>query len=85
MRQAPSIADAEAKRAALRRNKRLATGLLIAAVAIAAGTALLPDRPFAIQLINAAAEAAIVGGLADWFAVTALFRRQLGLPIPHTA
>ncbi|HXA69887.1 MAG TPA: DUF445 domain-containing protein, partial [Stellaceae bacterium] len=48
-------------------------------------TALLPDRPFAIQLINAAAEAAIVGGLADWFAVTALFRRPMGLPIPHTA
>ncbi|HXP73602.1 MAG TPA: DUF445 domain-containing protein [Stellaceae bacterium] len=85
MRQAPSIADAEAKRAALRRNKRLATGLLIAAVALAVGTALLPDRPFAVQLINAAAEAAIVGGLADWFAVTALFRRPLGLPIPHTA
>jgi uncharacterized membrane-anchored protein YjiN (DUF445 family) len=85
MRQAPSIADAEAKRVALRRNKRLATGLLLAAVALAVGTALLPDRPFAIQLINAAAEAAIVGGLADWFAVTALFRRPMGLPIPHTA
>ncbi|MFK5047893.1 DUF445 family protein, partial [Klebsiella pneumoniae] len=32
-----------------------------------------------------AAEAGVVGGLADWFAVTALFRRPLGLPIPHTA
>ena len=85
MGRAPSIVDAEAKRTALRRNKRLATSLLLAAVAVAVGTALLPDRPFAIQLINAAAEAAIVGGLADWFAVTALFRRPLGLPIPHTA
>jgi uncharacterized membrane-anchored protein YjiN (DUF445 family) len=85
MGQAPSIVDAEAKRAALRRNKRSATGLLLAAVALAVGTALWPDRPFAIQLINAAAEAAIVGGLADWFAVTALFRRPMGLPIPHTA
>ena len=85
MAQAPSITDAEAKRAALRRNRRLATGLLLVAVCLAAGTALLPDRPFWVQLINAAAEAAIVGGLADWFAVTALFRRPLGLPIPHTA
>jgi uncharacterized membrane-anchored protein YjiN (DUF445 family) len=85
MGQAPSITDVEAKRAALRRNKRLATGLLLVAVALAAGTALLPDRPLWVQLVNAAAEAAIVGGLADWFAVTALFRRPLGLPIPHTA
>ncbi len=82
---APSITDAEGKRAALRRNKRLATGLLLAAVILALGTAMLPERPFWVQLINAAAEAAIVGGLADWFAVTALFRRPLGLPIPHTA
>jgi uncharacterized membrane-anchored protein YjiN (DUF445 family) len=85
MGQAPSITDAEAKRAALRRNKRRATGLLLVAVILAVSTALLPDRPFWVQLINAAAEAAIVGGLADWFAVTALFRRPLGLPIPHTA
>jgi len=85
MSEAPSIANAEAKRAALRRNKRLATGLLLAAVAVAVGTALISDPAFAVRLINAAAEAAIVGGLADWFAVTALFRRPLGLPIPHTA
>jgi uncharacterized membrane-anchored protein YjiN (DUF445 family) len=85
MKEAPFIADAEAKRKTLRWNKRLATGLLLAAVALALGTALLPDRPFAVQLVNAAAEAAIVGGLADWFAVTALFRRPIGLPIPHTA
>jgi uncharacterized membrane-anchored protein YjiN (DUF445 family) len=38
-----------------------------------------------VRLVSAAAEAALVGGLADWFAVTALFRRPLGLPIPHTA
>src|SRR5262249_44745161 len=82
---APSITDAESKRVALRRNKRLATSLLLVAVAVAVATALLPDRSFWIQLVNAAAEAAIVGGLADWFAVTALFRRPLGLPIPHTA
>ena len=35
--------------------------------------------------VQAGAEAAMVGGIADWFAVTALFRRPLGLPIPHTA
>ncbi len=35
--------------------------------------------------VNAASEAAMVGALADWFAVTALFRHPLGLPIPHTA
>src|SRR5687768_6454012 len=40
---------------------------------------------FWIGLVAAGAEAAMVGGLADWFAVTALFRRPLGLPIPHTA
>jgi uncharacterized membrane-anchored protein YjiN (DUF445 family) len=35
--------------------------------------------------VQAGAEAAVIGGVADWFAVTALFRRPLGLPIPHTA
>jgi uncharacterized membrane-anchored protein YjiN (DUF445 family) len=85
MGQAPAITNVEAKRAELRRNKRLATGLLLAAVVVAIATVLTSDQPFAIRLINAAAEAAIVGGLADWFAVTALFRRPLGLPIPHTA
>ena len=38
-----------------------------------------------IGFVQAFAEAAMVGGLADWFAVTALFRHPLGLPIPHTA
>src|SRR3954468_22683343 len=41
--------------------------------------------PFWIGLLRATAEAAMVGGVADWFAVTALFRHPLGLPIPHTA
>lgn len=48
-------------------------------------TALAPQPGFWIPLIRATAEAALVGGLADWFAVTALFRQPLGLPIPHTA
>ena len=40
---------------------------------------------FATRLVKAGAEAAMVGGLADWFAVVALFRHPLGLRIPHTA
>jgi uncharacterized membrane-anchored protein YjiN (DUF445 family) len=40
---------------------------------------------FWVLLVRASAEAAVVGALADWFAVTAVFRRPLGLPIPHTA
>ena len=48
-------------------------------------TALAPQPGFWILLVRATAEAAVVGGLADWFAVTALFRQPLGLPIPHTA
>lgn len=45
---------------------------------------LVPDGP-ALHVVAAGFEAAVVGGLADWFAVTALFRHPLGLPIPHTA
>src|SRR3954463_771011 len=41
--------------------------------------------PFWLGLLRATAEAAMVGGVADWFAVTALFRHPLGLPLPHTA
>ena len=43
------------------------------------------DGPTWVGYVRATAEAAMVGGLADWFAVTALFRHPLGLPIPHTA
>jgi uncharacterized membrane-anchored protein YjiN (DUF445 family) len=48
-------------------------------------TTTVPQPGFWILLLRASAEAAVVGGLADWFAVTALFRHPLGLPIPHTA
>jgi uncharacterized membrane-anchored protein YjiN (DUF445 family) len=65
--------------------KVLATGLLVVmAVVFAAARALEPRYP-ALGYLKAFAEAAMVGGLADWFAVTALFRHPLGLPIPHTA
>src|SRR5437868_220767 len=65
--------------------KVVATGLLVAMAAVfAAARAFEPHYP-ALGYVKAFAEAAMVGGLADWFAVTALFRHPLGLPIPHTA
>jgi len=72
------------KRRALAQKRALASGLLLVAVAVFAAAQVLPPD-FLIRLAGAAAEAAIVGGLADWFAVTALFRHPLGIPIPHTA
>ncbi|HEX5280582.1 MAG TPA: DUF445 domain-containing protein [Micropepsaceae bacterium] len=72
------------KRRALLRQRRLATGLLLVAMIIFIAMQFLP-RAFGVRLVTSAAEAALVGGFADWFAVTALFRRPLGLPIPHTA
>ena len=68
-----------------RRMRWTATGMLAAmAVVFIATHGLVATHP-AWGYINAFAEAAMVGGLADWFAVTALFRHPLGLPIPHTA
>lgn len=69
----------------LRRMRFIATGLLVAmAVVYFVARHYEPAYP-AIGFVRAFAEAAMVGGLADWFAVTALFRHPLGLPIPHTA
>src|SRR5688572_23702328 len=74
-----------ARQSDLDRMKLLATGLLVA-VALIFVVALLLERRYAwVGFIRAFAEAAMVGALADWFAVTALFRHPLGLPIPHTA
>ncbi|NNF52155.1 MAG: DUF445 domain-containing protein [Gammaproteobacteria bacterium] len=65
--------------------KRLATGMLILMAGVfAASHIYLPLLPW-LAWVEAFAEAAMVGALADWFAVTALFRHPLGLPIPHTA
>ena len=65
--------------------KRAATGLLVAMAALFVVTRWLqPAYPW-LAYVKSFAEAAMVGGLADWFAVTALFRHPLGLPIPHTA
>src|SRR6476646_10185638 len=79
-------APGDAARAAeLRRVKLLATLVLAATFGLFIGAkALLPVHP-AFGFIAAFAEAATIGGLADWYAVVALFRRPLGLPIPHTA
>jgi uncharacterized membrane-anchored protein YjiN (DUF445 family) len=70
--------------------RRRATALLAAFavlfVVAAAVRHLYPGlSPFWVGLLRATAEAAMVGGVADWFAVTALFRHPLGIPIPHTA
>ncbi len=63
----------------------VATGLLIAMAGLYLAARALVDVHPAWGFVRAFAEAAMVGGLADWFAVTALFRHPLGLPIPHTA
>lgn len=74
-----------AKAIALRKMKRLATGLLvIMAVVFAVAFALQHRYPW-LEYLRAAAEGGMVGALADWFAVTALFKHPMGLKIPHTA
>ena len=76
--------DAEKLRA-LRRMKLVALGLFLAAAAVFVVARLYEDDHAWVGYVRATAEAAMVGALADWFAVTALFRHPLGLPIPHTA
>jgi uncharacterized membrane-anchored protein YjiN (DUF445 family) len=76
----------EEKLRGLRRMKLVAVGALFAAAVIYAIAFVLErDGVGWAGYVRAAAEAGMVGALADWFAVTALFRRPLGLPIPHTA
>ena len=65
--------------------KVVATGLLFVMAAVFALTRALEPAQSWLGYVKSFAEAAMVGGLADWFAVTALFRHPLGLPIPHTA
>ena len=79
--------DATTRAKDLRKMKRGATSLLLVAAVIflCARWWEVNAGPVWIGYIRAMAEAGMVGGLADWFAVTALFRRPLGLPIPHTA
>src|SRR2546427_4210207 len=77
--------DDAVRQARLDAMKRRATGLLAVAAAVFAVASALEGRYPWLGYIRATAEASLVGGLADWFAVTALFRHPLGLPIPHTA
>lgn len=65
--------------------KIVATAMLVVMACIYLTSRVFIDAHPAIGFVKAFAEAAMVGGLADWFAVTALFRHPLGLPIPHTA
>jgi len=69
----------------LRQSRAVATGMLAASAAVFAASLAVPDPSAWVLLLRSVAEAALVGGLADWFAITALFRRPLRLPIPHTA
>jgi uncharacterized membrane-anchored protein YjiN (DUF445 family) len=85
-----SWAGAKAARDALRDRKlgeikRLATGLLLLAAGTYAAAVFYADRYPALAYLAATCEAAMVGALADWFAVVALFRHPLNVPLPHTA
>ncbi|HLO78621.1 MAG TPA: DUF445 domain-containing protein, partial [Magnetospirillum sp.] len=79
----------ESRAAQFRRMKRLATGLLALMFVLFAGALWAqgqwPAHAAQLAYVRAFAEAAMVGAIADWFAVVALFRRPFGLPIPHTA
>ncbi|HEV8381947.1 MAG TPA: DUF445 domain-containing protein [Gemmatimonadales bacterium] len=76
--------DAE-RQARLEAMKRRATGLLAVALLVFVAASLYESQFPWLGYVRATAEASLVGGLADWFAVTALFRHPLGIPIPHTA
>jgi uncharacterized membrane-anchored protein YjiN (DUF445 family) len=72
----------EARRRGLRRMRTVAVSLLVLAAIVYAAT---QGRDGVWGFVNAGAEASMVGAMADWFAVTALFKHPLGIPIPHTA
>ncbi|MFI5074528.1 MAG: DUF445 domain-containing protein [Actinomycetales bacterium] len=77
------VLDAERRRG-LRQMRLVALSLLVFAAVVFLATLRVKDQGF-WGFVNAGAEASMVGAMADWFAVTALFRHPLGLPIPHTA
>jgi len=81
----PFLASEAEKLAALKRTKFLATATLGLCVLVFIAAKLLESRWPLFGFVAAFAEAATIGGLADWYAVVALFKRPLGLPIPHTA
>ncbi len=75
----------QARQRDLRRMKVVATALFVLAAVIFVLARAFEDEQAWLGYVRATAEAAMVGALADWFAVTALFRHPLGIPIPHTA
>jgi uncharacterized membrane-anchored protein YjiN (DUF445 family) len=78
-------ASEQSRRHQLAVTKRRATGLLAAVTVVFVASAVWGGDATWVGYVEATAAASMVGGLADWFAVTALFRHPLGLPIPHTA
>ncbi|EON24620.1 MULTISPECIES: DUF445 domain-containing protein [Nocardioides] len=78
----PDPAADEARRRGLRQMRTVAVSLLVLAAIVYVATL---GRDGAWGFVNAGAEASMVGAIADWFAVTALFKHPLGIPIPHTA
>jgi uncharacterized membrane-anchored protein YjiN (DUF445 family) len=82
---APGRESAELRARRLAAARRRATALLGAVTVVFVAVTVAGAHGTALGYVQAGAEAAMVGGVADWFAVTALFRRPLGLPIPHTA
>ncbi len=79
---APAPSPDDVRRRGLRRMRALALSLLVLAAVVYLVTL---DQDGVLGYVNAGAEASMVGAIADWFAVTALFRHPLRLPIPHTA
>lgn len=75
----------QTRRDEIRAAKRRATGLLVVVAVLYVGVAVGTADEGGTAYLRAGIEAAMVGGLADWFAVVAIFRQPLGLPIPHTA
>src|SRR5437762_1632117 len=81
----PPVRREEERRRQLRKMKRRATGMLVVMTVFFILITVVTDGTGVWGYLQAMAEASMVGGLADWFAVTALFRHPLGIPIPHTA
>ena len=77
--------DDLAKQRALRKTKAVATASLVGCVIVFLTARTFQETYPLLSFVAAFAEAAAIGGLADWYAVVALFRRPLGLPVPHTA
>lgn len=82
---ARDAAEIAAKRLRLKQTRHTATGLLLLMTALFLVSTYFEASHPALPYVVAFSEAAMVGALADWFAIVALFRRPMGLPIPHTA